>query len=124
MYQLNDTKKAIDEVLRIMPEHEYAASTIMTHRNVLNSLIKFMEKNQFTKMEEHVGLSFIKERTVVVMDGFWGKGNPKVNALLKPVQNLFYEISRKFNHLILKQFFITDFITQTKFCQPIKSLGN
>jgi len=90
MYQLNDIKVAIDEVLRIMAEHEYAASTIKTHRSVLNSLVKFMEKNQLTKLEEHVGLSFIKERTGVVMDGFWGKGSPKVNALLKPVQNLFY----------------------------------
>ena len=29
----------------------------------------------------------------MVMDGFWGKGNPKVNALLKPVQNLFYYLN-------------------------------
>jgi hypothetical protein len=49
-----------------------------------------MEKNHYTKMEEHVGLSFIKQRTGVVIDGFWGKGNRKVNTLLKPVQNLFY----------------------------------
>lgn len=90
MDQLHETKVAIDEVLRIMAEHKYAASTIITHRRVLNSLIKFMEKNHFTKMEESVGLSFIKDRTGVVMDGFWGKGNQKVNALLKPVQNLFY----------------------------------
>jgi len=90
MDQLHDTKDAIDAVLRIMAEREYAASTIMTHRKIFNSLLKFMEKNHFTKMEEHVGLSFIKERTGVVMEGFWGKGNRKINALLKPVQNLFY----------------------------------
>lgn len=95
MDQLHDTKVAIDEVLRIMAEHEYAASTIMTHRKVLNSLIKFMGKNHFTKMEEHVGLSFIKARTGMVMDGFYGKGNRKVNALLKPVQNLLYYLNNK-----------------------------
>ncbi len=90
MDQLHDTKDAIESVLRIMAEREYAASTIKVHRGILNSLIKFMEKNHYTKMEEHVGLSFIKERTGVVMDGFWGKGNQKINTLLKPVQNLFY----------------------------------
>jgi hypothetical protein len=52
-----------------------------------------MEKNHYTKLEEPVGLSFIKERTGVVMDGFWGKGNRKVNTLLKPVQNLFYYLN-------------------------------
>ena len=90
MDQLHDIRNAVDAVLGIMAEREYAASTIKTHRGILNSLIKFMEKNHYTKMKEHVGLSFIRERTGVVMEGFWGKGNRKVNILLKPVQNLFY----------------------------------
>ncbi len=90
MNQLQETKDAINSVLRIMAEREYAASTIKVHRGILNSLIKFMEKNHYTKMEEHVGLAYIKDRTSVTMDGFWGKGNRKVNTVLKPVQNLFY----------------------------------
>ena len=90
MDQLHDIRDAIDAVLGIMAEREYAASTIKTHQGILNSLIKFMEKNHYTKMEEDVGLSFIKERTGVIMDGFWGKGNQKINTLLKPIQNLFY----------------------------------
>jgi hypothetical protein len=90
MDQLQNTRKAVDAVLGIMAEREYATSTIKTHRGILNSLIKFMEKNHYTKFEEPVGLSFVQERTGVVMDGFWGKGNRKINTLLKPVQNLFY----------------------------------
>ena len=90
MDQLHETRDAINAVLGIMAKREYAASTIKTHRGILNSLIKFMEKNHYTKMEEHVGLSFVKERTGMVMDGFWGKGNRKINTLLKPLQNLFY----------------------------------
>jgi len=90
MNQLHETKGAIDSVLRIMAEREYAASTIKTHRGILNSLIKFMEKNHYTKMEEHVGLAYIKERTGATMNGFWGPGNQKINTALKPVQNLFY----------------------------------
>jgi hypothetical protein len=90
MDQLHDIRNAVDAVLGIMAEREYAASTIKTHRGILNSLVKFMEKNHYTKLKEPVGLSFIKERTGVVMDGFWGKGNQKVNTQLKPVQNLFY----------------------------------
>lgn len=90
MNQLHETKDAIDSVLRIMAEREYATSTIKTHRGILNSLIKFMEKNHYNKMEEHVGIAYIKERTGVTMNGFWGQGNQKINTALKPVQNLFY----------------------------------
>ncbi|MBL0717380.1 MAG: hypothetical protein JJV89_04960 [Desulfosarcina sp.] len=90
MNQLHETRDAIDAVLRIMAEREYTASTIKTHRGILNSLIKFMEKNHYTKMEEYVGLAYIKERTGVTMNGFWGQGNRKINTALKPVQNLFY----------------------------------
>ena len=90
MDQLHDIRNGVDAVLGIMAEREYAASTIKTHQGILNSLIKFMEKNNYSTLEESVGLSFIKERTGVVMDGFWGKGNRKINTQLKPVQNLFY----------------------------------
>ncbi len=90
MNQLNETRDAINAVLCIMAEREYAASTIKIHRGILNSLIKFMEKNHYTKMEEHVGLAYIKERTGVTMNGFWGQGNRKINTALNPVQNLFY----------------------------------
>lgn len=90
MNQLDKTRDAIDSVLRIMAERDYATSTIKTHRGILNSLIKFMEKNHYTKMEEHVGLAYIKERTGMTMNGFWGRGNQEINTALKPVQNLFY----------------------------------
>lgn len=90
MDQLHHLRNAVDAVLTIMAEREYSASTIKTHRGILNSLIKFMEKNSYTKLDESVGLSFIKERTGLVIDGFWGKGCRKVNIQLKPVQNLFY----------------------------------
>ncbi len=94
MNQLHDIRNAVDAVLGIMAEREYAASTIKTHRGILNSLVKYMEENHYTKLKEAVGLSFIKERTGVVMDGFWGKGNRKVNTQLKPVQNLFYYLDK------------------------------
>lgn len=90
MVQLHDIRNAVDAVLAIMAEREYSASTITTHRGILNSLITFMEKNKYTKLDASVGLSFVKERTGAVIDGFWGKGCRKVNTQLKPVQNLFY----------------------------------
>jgi len=93
MDQLHEIRSAVGAVLGIMAEREYAASTIKIHRGILSSLIKFMEKNNYIKLEESVGLSFIKERTGMVMDGFWGKGNKKINTQLKPVQNLFYYLN-------------------------------
>ena len=93
MDQLHDIRNAVDAVLGIMAAREYAVSTIKTHRGILNSLIKYMEKNNYTKLEESVGLSFVKERTGEEMDGFWGKGNQKINTQLKPVKNLFYYLN-------------------------------
>lgn len=94
MNQLHDTREAIDAVLSIMAKREYAAATIKIHRGILNSLIKFMEKKHYTKIEEHVCLAYIKERTGVALDGFWGHhSNRKLNTLLKPVQNLFYYLN-------------------------------
>ena len=42
MDQLRDIRNAVDAVLGIMAEREYAVSTIKTHRGILNSLVKFM----------------------------------------------------------------------------------
>ena len=79
----------MDAVLRIMAEHEYAADTIKSHQGILNSLMKYLAKNH-CPMNESVGLAYIKERTGIEMEGLWGRGNRKINTILKPIQNLLY----------------------------------
>jgi integrase/recombinase XerD len=81
-------RNAIDAVLKIMAEREYAISTIKGHRGVLNSLLRFMQENKLTKLNEEVGMAYIKQRTDTKLDGFWGSSTPKTNKVMKPVQNL------------------------------------
>ena len=94
MNQLHNIREAVDAVLRIMAEHEYAADTIKAHQGILNSLMKFWEKNHYCLMNESVVLAYIKERTGIEMEGLWGRGNQKINTILKPIQNLLYYLDK------------------------------
>jgi integrase/recombinase XerD len=88
---LNDLQfisNAVNSVVKIMAEREYSISTIKGHRGVLNNLLRFMKENNFTKLNEEVGMAYIREKTGTKMVGFWGTSNPKTNRVMKPVQNL------------------------------------
>lgn len=90
MDNLLPIRDAIDVVLKIMSEREYAFATIKDHRCVLNTLLKFMVKNHFSELNEEIALSFIKEKTGTEMVGFWGSSDRKTNRYMKPVQNLLF----------------------------------
>jgi hypothetical protein len=90
MENLLPIRDAVDVVLKIMAEREYAFATINDHRSVLNTLLKFMVKNQFTVLNEEIALDFIKEKTGTEMVGFWGSSDRKTNRYMKPVQNLLF----------------------------------
>lgn len=90
MYDLQPFRNAVDAVLKIMAENEYAITTIKNQRGTLNSLLKFMERNLYTKLSEEVGLAFIKEKTGTEMEGFWGSSDRKTNRVMKPIQNLLF----------------------------------
>lgn len=88
MNDLQTIRDAINAVLKIMAEREYAIATIKDHRGVLNSLLKFMKENNLTKINEEVGMAYVKQKTGTELEGFWGTANPKTNRVMKPVQNL------------------------------------
>jgi integrase/recombinase XerD len=91
MDDLQPIRDAVDAVLKIMAEREYSIATIKNQRSVLNTLLKFMKKNNFTELNEEIAMSFVKEKTGMEMDGFWGHFDRKTNRIMKPVQNvLFY----------------------------------
>lgn len=91
MDDLKSIKDAIEAVLRIMAEREYAISTLKNQRGTLNTLLKFMKKYNFTKLNEEIAMTFVKEKTGTKMNGFWGSADRKTNRTMKPVQNvLFY----------------------------------
>ncbi len=79
---------AVNSVVKIMAEREYAISTIKNHRGVLNNLLKFMKENNLTKLTEEVGMTYIKCKTGTKLQGFWGSSDRKTNRVMKPVQNL------------------------------------
>lgn len=86
-------RNAIEAVLKIMVEREYAISTIKNQRGVLNSLLKFMKKNNFTELNEEIAITFVKQKTGMEMGGFWGSFDRKTNRVLKPVQNVLYYLN-------------------------------
>lgn len=90
MEDLQPIRDAVDAVLRIMSEREYAITTIKNQRSVLNTLLKFMEKNHFTELNEEVAMTFVKEKTGTEINGFWGHHDRKTNRVMKPVQNLLF----------------------------------
>lgn len=55
-------KNTIDAVLRIMAEREYAITTIRNQQFVFNTLLKFMEENNFTELNEEIAMVFIKKK--------------------------------------------------------------
>ena len=90
MDDLQHIRDAVDAVLRIMAERGYAISTLKNQRSVLNTLLKFIEKNHFTGLNEEIAMTFVKEKTGTTIDGFWGTFDRKTNKVMKPVQNLLF----------------------------------
>lgn len=56
--------------------------------NLYRGLHKFMKANNYTALNEDVGLECVRNRTGTTMEGFYGRGDQKTNVYMKPVQNL------------------------------------
>ena len=95
MNNLREVRDSANAVIEWMNAKEYSYHTIKTYSIVLNVFIEFITKNQITVLRD-AALLFIKEKTGVQMPGLWGKGNPKINRYLKPIQNLikYHEIGK------------------------------
>ena len=102
MDHLQHIRDAVEAVLRIMVQRGYAISTLKNQRGILNALLKFIEKNHFTDLNEEVAMTFIKEKTGSEMDGFWGPSDRKTNRVMKPVQNLlFYTLVQQMSVIVV-----------------------
>jgi site-specific recombinase XerD len=88
MDELQDLQTAMDAVLRLQREQGYSQSTLKQHQIVYHGLQKFMRANNYTTLNEDVGLEYVRNRTGTTMEGFYGSGDRKTNIYMKPVQNL------------------------------------
>lgn len=88
MSELQDIQVAIEAVLKALDDQSYSSYTIKVQQGVLKRLVKFMKTNGFEKLDEAVGMDFIRSCTGTNMQGFFGTGDRKTNALMKPIQNL------------------------------------
>lgn len=88
MNELHDLQTTINAVLKLQTEQGYAKNTLKLHQNVYRGLHKFMLANNYTALNEDVGLEFVRNRTGTTMEGFYGRGDQKTNVYMKPVQNL------------------------------------
>ena len=88
MGELHDLQTTMDAVLKLQKGQGYAQSTLKLHRRVYHGLLKFMQVNNYTTLNEDVGLEYVHNRTGTTMEGFYGRGDRKSNVYMKPVQNL------------------------------------
>ena len=88
MDELHDLQTIMDAVLELQREQGYAKSTLKLHQCVYHGLLKFMQANNYKTLNEIVGLEYVRNRTGTTMEGFYGRGDKKTNAIMKPVQNL------------------------------------
>ncbi|MHB1127886.1 MAG: site-specific integrase [Bacillota bacterium] len=88
MDELQDLKTIMDAVLKIQKDQGYAQNTMKQHQIVYHGLLKFMRANNYSIMNEDVGLEYVRNRTGTTMEGFYGSGDLKTNVYMKPVQNL------------------------------------
>ena len=70
MDELHDLQTTIDEVLKLQSEQGYALSTLKQHRGVYHGLLKFMRANNYTTLNEDIGLEYVHNRTGTTMEGF------------------------------------------------------
>jgi integrase/recombinase XerD len=88
MDKLKDLQTAINAVLNLQREQGYSQNTLKQHQIVYHGLLKFMQAENYTTLTENVGLEYIRNRTGTTMKGFYGSGDRKTNAYMKPVQNI------------------------------------
>ncbi|WP_373657553.1 Tyrosine recombinase XerC [Sporomusa acidovorans DSM 3132] len=88
MDELQDLQTVMDAVLKLQREQGYAQNTLKLHQIAYHGLLKFMRANNYTTLNEDVGLEYVRYRTGTTMEGFYGSGDRKTNVYMKPVQNL------------------------------------
>jgi len=88
MDELHDLQTTMNAVLKLQKEQGYAQSTLKLHLGVYHGLLKFMQANNYTTLNEDVGLEYVRSRAGTTMEGFYGRGDRKTNLHMKPVQNL------------------------------------
>lgn len=88
MDELHELQTTMDAVLKIQRGQGYAQTTLKLYQRIYHGLLKFMQGNNYTTLNEDVGLEYVYNRTGTTMEGFYGRGNQKTNSYMKPVQNL------------------------------------
>jgi integrase/recombinase XerD len=88
MDELQSLRITMDTVLKLQREQGYAEATLRTHKFVYQNLLKFMQANNYTTLNEEVGIEYLRKCTGTMMKGFYGAGDRSTNTYMKPVQNL------------------------------------
>ena len=88
MDELHDLQITMEAVLKLQREQGYAQNTLKQRKCIYHGLLKFMQINNYSTLNEDVGLAYVYNRTGTTMEGFYGRGDRKTNVYMKPVQNL------------------------------------
>jgi site-specific recombinase XerD len=83
-----EISERIDHVISTMHDKKYAEGTIKSYRCIYNAMLIFFEDHHITNINEHKLLDFISIKSGYEVKGFYGKGNDKINRIMKPVHVL------------------------------------
>lgn len=88
MNEIQMLQESMKSVLRELECQKYSKGVIDTHSIIHNGILKHMQANEITSFNEQVCIEYVFFRTGYKIDGFYGTGNRKVNAVMKPLQVL------------------------------------
>jgi site-specific recombinase XerD len=92
---MKDMQKILDSIEFIYQELErqkYAAGTIKIYRMIYNGLVKYISSREITALDEKICLDYLYFRIGFIKEGLYGKGNQKINQVLKPLEVLMHYI--------------------------------
>ncbi len=88
MSELQSVQAAIEAVLKVLEAQGYSRNTAKVQRGILNGLVKYMKTSGLTGLDDEICMNYIRSRSGTNMQGFFGVGDKKTDAFMKPVQNL------------------------------------
>ncbi len=96
--RITETKQRIDDVIIELQNRKYADSTIKSYKLIYNSFLKFLDSIETSEVTEDLLLEYVSMRSGYDVKGFYGKGNTKLNHVMKPIH-------------VLWDYYLTDEIT-------------
>lgn len=83
--RIDEAKQRIEHIIQELRNRNYAEGTIKSYKLIYISFLKFLLMNETSEITEDLLLEYISQRSGYDVKGFYGKGNNKINHVMKPI---------------------------------------